>query len=129
MGWARARPVGRAPDCLHHQLQHLDLARVPSWIEGAAQVRQRVLRGRIIPFRRDAVWPPQGKMTMSGDMPIVMHNVVNTVLGAQAAPNWKNSTWKWTLQDSPSGEASLSLWRSHYLSICRLCLVNWLWNP
>ena len=59
VGWPRARPVGRAPDCLNYQLQHLDLARVPAWIEGAAQVRQRNLRYPVTqnPWRQDDhVW-------------------------------------------------------------------------
>ena len=30
VGWLLARPVGRAPDCLNYQLQHLDLTSVPA---------------------------------------------------------------------------------------------------
>ena len=79
VGWPRASPVGRAPDCRDHQLQHLDLVRVPGWIESATQVRQRNLKCRIAPFKRDPVWQPEGKMTMSGDMQLVMHDIINTV--------------------------------------------------
>ena len=86
--WPRARPVGRAPDCLNHQLQHLDLARVPGWIDSATQVRQRNLKCRISPFNRDPVWQPEGRMTMSGDMQLTMHDIINTVLGTEARAEW-----------------------------------------
>ena len=84
VGWPRARPVGRARDCLDHQLQHLDLVRVPGWIESATQVRQRNLMCCITPFKRDPFWQPERKMTMSGDMELVMHDITNTVLGPEA---------------------------------------------
>ena len=89
VGSPRARPVGLTPNCLNHQIQHLDLARVPGWIESAAQVQQRNLKCRIAPLNRDPVWQPQGKMTMSGDMQLVMHDVVNSVLGSQARAEWE----------------------------------------
>ena len=54
-GWARARPLTCGPDCLQHHIQHFDVARLLSWTDSAAQVRQRNLRSR---------------MTMSGDMPL-----------------------------------------------------------
>ena len=42
--WPRAKPVGRAPEFLNRQIQHLELTRIPDWIEGAAQIRQRNLQ-------------------------------------------------------------------------------------
>ena len=74
----------RAPNHLQHQLQHLDLAKVPTWIEGGAQVRQRNLKWRIIPTKQ-----PQGKMKMSVDMSLPMQDVINAVLGAQAPADWE----------------------------------------
>ena len=53
VGWARACPLTRGPDCLLHQIQHFDVARLLSWIDSAAQVRQRYLRSRITPTKRD----------------------------------------------------------------------------
>ena len=84
LGWPRAKPVGRAPETLKRQIQHLELAQIPGWIEGAAQIRQRNLRCRITPFHRKSVWRPQGKMTMSGDMSIVLYDEINSVLGPEA---------------------------------------------
>ena len=46
LGWPRAKPVGRAPETLNRQIHHLELAQIPCWIEGAAQIRQRNLRLR-----------------------------------------------------------------------------------
>ena len=50
LGWPRARPVGRAPEILNRQIQHMELAQIPGWIEGAAQIRQRNLQCRITPY-------------------------------------------------------------------------------
>ena len=38
LGWPRAKPVGRAPEIFNRQIQHLELAQIPGWIEGAAQI-------------------------------------------------------------------------------------------
>ena len=60
LGWPRAKPVGRAPEVFNRQIQHLESAQIPGWIEGAAQIRQRNLQSRIIPFPRKSAWKPTG---------------------------------------------------------------------
>ena len=62
LGWPKATPVGRAPEIFNRQIQYLELAQIPGWIEGAAQIRQRNLQCRITPFPRRSAWKPQGKM-------------------------------------------------------------------
>ena len=57
---------------------------MPQWIEVAAQMLDRNLSRRMAPLQYDAVWRPQGKMTMSGDMPLVLLDVVNSVLGEES---------------------------------------------
>ena len=89
LGWPRAKPVGRAPEIFNRQIQHLELAQIPGWIEGAAQIRQGNLQCRITPFPRRSAWKPQGKMTMSGDMSILLHDEFNSVLGPEARAEWE----------------------------------------
>ena len=89
MGWPRAKPVGRAPEIFNRQIQHLELAQIPGWIEGAAQIRQRNLQCRVTPFPRKSAWKPQGKMTMSGGMSIVQHDEINSVLGSAVRARWE----------------------------------------
>ena len=33
LGWPRAKPVGRAPETLNRQIQHLELAQIAGWME------------------------------------------------------------------------------------------------
>ena len=53
LGWPRAKPVRRAPEILNRQIQHMELAQIPGWIEGAAQIRERNLQCRITPFPQE----------------------------------------------------------------------------
>ena len=94
LGWPRAKPVGRAPETFNCQIQHMELAQIPGWIEGATQIRQKNLQCRITPFPRRAAWKPQSKMTMSGDMPIVQHDEINSVLGPEARAEWDDQCLK-----------------------------------
>ena len=83
MGYPRARPIGRGKELLNHQLQHLDVANVPKWISVAAQIRDRNLSRRLAPLQYESAWSPQGGMTMSGDMPLPLLDIVNQVLGTE----------------------------------------------
>ena len=106
----RARPVGRSPEFLNHQLQYIDLARVPGWIEAAAQLRQRNLRCRNTPFAQKPAWQSQGKMTMSGDMPLIMHDVINSVLGPQARAEWDDHCQQLEITSFPRWKRACELW-------------------
>ena len=77
MGYPRARPLGRGKELLNHQLHHLDVANVPNWISVAAQIRDRNLSRRMAPLQYEPAWGPQGRMTMSGDMPLPLLDIVN----------------------------------------------------
>ena len=110
VGWPRARPVGRSPEILNHQLQHLDFAHVPGWIEAAAQIRQRNLQCRITSFARKSTWQPQGKMTMSGDMSLVMHDVINSVLGPQVPAEWDEHCLELEITSFPQWKRACELW-------------------
>ena len=53
------------------------------WIEVAAQMRRRNLSRRVARVQYEPAWNPQGKMTMSGDMPLVLLDIINSVLGPE----------------------------------------------
>ena len=110
LGWPRAKPVSRAPETLTRQIQHLELAQIPGWIEGAAQIRQRNLRCRITPFPRKSVWRPQGKMTMSGDMSIVLHDEINSVIGSEARAEWEGRCLELEIANFPKWKRACELW-------------------
>ena len=80
--------IARGQECLDHQLQHLDFARVHQWAEVAAQVRKRNLSRRVAPVQYEPAWHPQKKIMMSGDMPIVLLDVINSVLGPELRVEW-----------------------------------------
>ena len=110
LGWPRAKPVGRAPEIFNRQIQHLELAQIPGWIEGAAQIRQRNLQCRITAFPRRSAWKPQGKMTMSGDMSIVLHDEINSVLGPQAHAKWEEHYLELEIDSFPKWKRACELW-------------------
>ena len=110
LGWPRAKPVGRAPEIFNRQIQHLELAQIPGWIEGAAQIRQRNLQCRITPFPRRSAWKPQGKMTMLGDMSIVLHDEINSVLGPQARAKWEEYCLELEIASFPKWKRACELW-------------------
>ena len=101
--------MGLAPDCPDHQLQHLDL-RVPGWIESETQGRQRNLKCCIAPSKRDPVWQPEGKMTTSGDMQLVMHDIINTVLGSEARAEWEEQCLEIEIDSFPNWKRACELW-------------------
>ena len=110
LGWPRAKPVGRAPEAFNRQVQYMELAQIPSWIEGAAQTRQRNLQRRVTPFPRRAVWRPQAKMTISGDMSIVQHDEINSVLGPEARAEWEGHCLELEIASFPKWKRACELW-------------------
>ena len=110
MGWPRAKPVGRALEIFNRQIQHLELAQIPGWIEGAAQIRQRNLQCRVTPFPRKSAWKPQGKMTMSGDMSIVQHDEINSVLGSTERAKWEEYCLELEIASFPKWKRACELW-------------------
>ena len=110
LGWPRAKPVGRAPETFNRQIQHLESAQIPGWIEGAAQIRQRNLQSRVIPFPRKSAWKPTGKMTMSGDMSIVQHDEINSVLGSTERARWEEYCLELEIAGFPKWKRACELW-------------------
>ena len=88
VGYPRARPIGRGKVLLDYQLRHLDFANVPKWISVAVQIRDRNLSRRMAPLQHEPAWRPQGRMTMSGDMPLPQLDMVNQVLDAEMCAEW-----------------------------------------
>ena len=99
--WPRVKPVGRAPEIFNQQIQHLELAQILSWIEGAAQIRQRNLQCRITPFPRKSTW---------GDMSIVLHDEINSVLGPQARAEWEEYCLELEIASFPKWKQACELW-------------------
>ena len=58
------------------------------WISVAAQIRDRNLSRRMAPLQYEPAWRPQGRMTMSGDMPLPLLDIANQVLGAEMRAEW-----------------------------------------
>ena len=110
LGWPRAKPVGRALEIFNRQIQHLEPAQIPGWIEGAAQIRQRNLQSRVIPFPRKSAWKPTGKMTMSGDMSIVQHDEINSVLGPTERARWEEYCLELEIASFPKWKRACELW-------------------
>ena len=110
LGWPRAKPVGRAPEVFNRQIQHLESTQIPGWIEGAAQIRQRNLQSRVIPFPRKSAWKPTGKMTMSGDMSIVQHDEINSVLGSTERARWEEYCLELEIASFPKWKRACELW-------------------
>ena len=98
------------PETLNRQIQHMELAQIPGWIEEAAQIRQRNLLCRITPFPRRSIWRPQGKMTMSGDMSIVLHDEINSVLGSEARAEWEGRCLELEIASFPKWKRACELW-------------------
>ena len=88
VGYPRARPVALCQEHLDHQLQHLDIARVPQWIDVAAQMRDHNLSRRLAPLKYEPAWLPQGGLTMSGDIPLTVLDMVNSFLGEELRAEW-----------------------------------------
>ena len=110
LGWPRAKPVGRAPEIFNRQIQHLEPAQIPGWNEGAAQIRQRNVQCRVTPFPRKSAWKPQGQMTMSGDMSIVQHDEINSVLGSAERARWEEYCLELEVASFPKWKRACELW-------------------
>ena len=52
-------------------------------------MRDRSLSRRMASMQFDPVWRPQGKMTMSGDMPLAVLDMVNSILGGESRAEWE----------------------------------------
>ena len=86
VGYPLARPIVpivRGQEHLHHHIEYLDVARLQQWIEAPEQVRQRNLSCRMAPVLYEPACHLQGRMTMLGDMPQVLRELVNSVLGPE----------------------------------------------
>ena len=123
LGWPRAKPVGRAHEIFNRQIQHLEPAQIPGWIEGAAQIRQRNLQCRVIPFPRKSAWKPQGKMAMSGDMSIVQHDEINSVLGSTERARWEEFCLEMEVASFPKWKRACELWSQPGLISRRVALA------
>ena len=111
IGYYRARPLARGQEYLDHQLQCLDFARVQQWIEAAAQVGQSNLSRRLAPVRYEPVWKSQGKMNMSRDMSLALHDNVNIVLGPDLPAEWEDYRFNMEIAGFDDWKRACELWR------------------
>ena len=111
VGYPRALPIARWQEYLDHQLQHLDLARVHQRIEVAAQARKRNLSRHMAPLQYEHAWHPQGKMMMSGDMPLVQLDVVNSVLGPELRAEWYEECLSLEISIFETWKRAYGLWK------------------
>ena len=111
VGYPRARPVARGKEFLDYQLGYLDHAIVPKWIDVAAHIRNRNLSRRMAPIQYDQVWRPQGRMTMSGDMPLTLLDIVNQVLGVEMRAEWDEECLHLEVSNFESWKKACTLWK------------------
>ena len=111
VGYPRARPIARGQELLNHQLRHTDCANVPQWISVAAQVRDRNLSRLMAPIQYEPVWRPQGRMTMSGDMPLTLLDIVNQVLGAEIRAEWDDECLHLEVTNFEIWKKACALWK------------------
>ena len=111
MGYPRARPIGRGKELLNHQLQPLDVANVPKWISVAAPIRDRNLSRPMAPLQYEPAWRPQGRMTMSVDMPLPLLDIVNQVLGAEMRAEWDEECLNLEVSNFNMWKQACTLWK------------------
>ena len=73
-------------------------------------MHKRNLKCRIIPLRRDPFWQPEVKTTMSADMQLVMHDIVNTVLGPETREEWEEQCLEIEIASFPNWKRAFELW-------------------
>ena len=111
VGYPRARPIARGQELLNHQLRHTDCANVPQWVSVAAQVRDRNLSRRMAPIQYEPVWRPQGRMTLSGDMPLTLLDIVNQVLDAEIRAEWDDECLHLEVTKVEIWKKACALWK------------------
>ena len=123
VGYHRARPIARGQERLNHQLRHTDYANVPQWFSVAAQVRDRNLSRRMAPIQYEPVWRPQGRMTMSEDMPLTLLDIVNQVLGAEMRAEWDDECLHLEVTNFEMWKKACTLWKQSGWSSKRVDLA------
>ena len=53
-------------------------------------MRQHNLSRRMTLVQYEPAWHPQNRITMSGDMTLVLHGLVNSVFGPELSAEWKD---------------------------------------
>ena len=59
----------------------------------------------------DPVWRPLGKMTMSGDMPLILLDVVNSVLGGDLRAEWEEECLNLEVCNFEIWKRACGLWK------------------
>ena len=80
------------------------------WKESLGWPRAKDLQSRVIPFPRKSAWKPTGKMTMSGDMSIVQHDQINSVLGSTERARWEEYCLELEIASFPKWKRACELW-------------------
>ena len=111
VGYPRARPTARGKEYLDHQLRYLDCANVPRWISVEEQIRDSDLSRRMAPLQFEPAWRPQGRMTLSGDMPLSLLGLVNQVLGEEMRAECDEECPNLEVRNFEMWKRACALWR------------------
>ena len=84
------RPISHVKVYLgQHQLQYLDSTWLRHWVEVAARERQWDIRRQVTtPVKQPPAGKPQGNMTMSGNVQLVLYDIIDAVLGPGQRAEW-----------------------------------------
>ena len=63
------------------------------------------------PVQYEPVWRPQGRMTMSGDMPLTLLDTVNQVLGAEMRAEWDDECLHLEVSNFDMWKKACALWK------------------
>ena len=111
MGYPCAHPIAQGQERLIHKVQHFDFACVQHWIEVAAQVQRLNLSCRVAPVHYEPAWHSQGRMTMSGHMPLVLLDIVISVLVLELQAEWNDECLKLEINNFEIGKRACGLWK------------------
>ena len=74
-------------------------------------MRRRNLSRRMAPAQYEPAWRPQGKMTMSGDIPLVLLDVVKSVLGSELRAEWEGECLNLKISNFEVWKRACGLWK------------------
>ena len=74
-------------------------------------MRKRNLARRMVPVQHEPAWHPQAKMTMFCDMPLVLMDVVNSVLGPQLRAEWHEKCLNLEISSFEVWKRACGLWK------------------
>ena len=77
----------------------------------AAQIRDRILSRRMAPLQYEPALRQQGCMTLPGDMPLPLLDIVNQVLGAEMRAEWNEECLNLEVSNFNMLKQACTLWK------------------